>query len=108
MNGRLRSAWMRCAKRIGRRESVKFAEENRASADRGGRPCLIDCYEYTSNQKWVLSHLTKSARLSVYSGLLAKLDTSSSAIEAELDKWDHLFGVGGGYFEDIHLRACPL
>lgn len=25
---------------MGRRESVKFAEENRVSAERGGRPCL--------------------------------------------------------------------
>jgi len=50
-------------------------------------------------------HLTKSARLSAYSGLLEKLDTSSSAIEAELDRWDHLLGAGGGNFEDSHLRA---
>ena len=105
MNGRFRSAWIRCAKRIGRRERVKFAEEKRASADRGGRPCLIYCQRLYHIENTRFSHLTKSARLSVYNGLLAKLDTSSSAIEAELDRWDHLFGAGGGYFEDSHLRA---
>lgn len=40
MNGRLRRAWMRCARRTGRRDRVKFAEEKRVSAERGGRPCL--------------------------------------------------------------------
>ena len=38
MKGRFRSACMRCASRIGRRESVKLAEERRVSAERGGRP----------------------------------------------------------------------
>lgn len=33
-------AWIRWARRIGRRERVKRAEERRASAERGGRPCL--------------------------------------------------------------------
>ena len=40
MNGRFRRACIRCASRIGRRLSVKFAEENRASKESGGRPCL--------------------------------------------------------------------
>jgi methylphosphotriester-DNA--protein-cysteine methyltransferase len=40
MKGRFRRACIRCASRIGRRESVKFAEENKASVERGGRPCL--------------------------------------------------------------------
>lgn len=40
MNGRLRRACMRCARRTGRRDRVKFAEEKRVSAVRGGRPCL--------------------------------------------------------------------
>ena len=40
MNGRLRSDWIRWAKRIGRSERVKFADENNASAERGGRPWL--------------------------------------------------------------------
>lgn len=38
--GRFRRAWIRWARRIGRRERVKFAEEKRASVLRGGRPCL--------------------------------------------------------------------
>ena len=40
MNGRLRRAWMRCARRTGRSDKVKLAEEKRVSAVRGGRPCL--------------------------------------------------------------------
>ena len=40
MNGRLRRACMRCARRTGRRDRVKFAEEKRVSSVRGGRPCL--------------------------------------------------------------------
>lgn len=40
MNGRLRRACIRCARRIGSRESVKFAEEYSAAAESGGRPCL--------------------------------------------------------------------
>jgi methylphosphotriester-DNA--protein-cysteine methyltransferase len=40
MNGRFRKACIRCARRIGRRERVKFADENNAAAERGGRPCL--------------------------------------------------------------------
>ena len=31
---------MRWARRIGRRERVKFAEANRVEAESGGRPCL--------------------------------------------------------------------
>ena len=40
MNGRLRKACMRWARRVGRRERVKLAESNSADSDRGGRPCL--------------------------------------------------------------------
>ena len=40
MNGRLRRACMRCARRTGIRERVKFAEEKRFSVVSGGRPCL--------------------------------------------------------------------
>ena len=40
MNGRFRRAWMRCASLIGKSERVKFAEDRRASVERGGRPCL--------------------------------------------------------------------
>ena len=40
MKGRLRNAWMRCARRMGRRERVKFAEERREEVERGGRPWL--------------------------------------------------------------------
>lgn len=41
MKGRLRSAWIRCASRMGRRDRVKLAEVKRADAERGGRPCLL-------------------------------------------------------------------
>lgn len=40
MNGRLRRDSMRCASRMGSRDRVKFAEENSASTESGGRPCL--------------------------------------------------------------------
>lgn len=40
MYGRLRRAWIRWARRTGRRESAKLAEERRDSDERGGRPCL--------------------------------------------------------------------
>ena len=40
MKGRLRRAWIRWARRMGRMERVKFAEEKSFSAVRGGRPCL--------------------------------------------------------------------
>jgi methylphosphotriester-DNA--protein-cysteine methyltransferase len=40
MKGRFRRAWMRCASRMGKRERVKLADENSASVERGGRPCL--------------------------------------------------------------------
>lgn len=42
IKGRFRRDWIRCANRMGRRESVKFAEEKRACSDNGGRPCLED------------------------------------------------------------------
>ncbi len=40
MKGRLRNAWIRCARRTGIKERLKLAEEKRVSAERGGRPCL--------------------------------------------------------------------
>jgi hypothetical protein len=40
MKGRFLRDCIRCAKRMGRRERVKFAEEYNASVERGGRPCL--------------------------------------------------------------------
>lgn len=40
MYGRLRSAWIRCASRIGISESEKLALWRSASAVSGGRPCL--------------------------------------------------------------------
>ena len=42
MKGRLRNAWMRWARRVGRRERVKLAESKSADSERGGRPCLDD------------------------------------------------------------------
>lgn len=41
MKGKLRSVWIRCARRIGSRESVKLADEKSASVESGGRPCLL-------------------------------------------------------------------
>ena len=38
MKGRLRRAWIRWARRMGRRERVKFADVKRVAAERGGRP----------------------------------------------------------------------
>jgi hypothetical protein len=40
IKGRFRRAWIRCASRIGRRERVKLADENKASVESGGGPCL--------------------------------------------------------------------
>lgn len=40
MKGRLRRACIRCARRIGRRERVKLADENSASSESGGLPSL--------------------------------------------------------------------
>ena len=40
MNGKFRRDWIRWANRMGRRERVKLAEENNASVESGGRPCL--------------------------------------------------------------------
>ena len=40
MNGRFRRACIRCAKRMGRRDNVKLAEDKSASEERGGFPCL--------------------------------------------------------------------
>jgi methylphosphotriester-DNA--protein-cysteine methyltransferase len=47
MNGRFLKLSIRCARRIGRRERVKFADEKRASVERGGRPCLMECQQVT-------------------------------------------------------------
>ena len=53
MNGRLRRACMRCARRTGRRDRVKFAEEKRVSAERGGRPCLyLAVRQYSGRRYW--------------------------------------------------------
>lgn len=40
MKGRFRRACNRCASRTGKSDKVKLAEENSASAERGGGPCL--------------------------------------------------------------------
>jgi hypothetical protein len=40
INGRFRRDWIRCARRMGKRDRVKLAEQKRASVDSGGRPCL--------------------------------------------------------------------
>jgi methylphosphotriester-DNA--protein-cysteine methyltransferase len=54
MKGRFRRACIRCASRIGRRERVKFAEENRASVERGGRPCLREIVSAPSMDRMIL------------------------------------------------------
>lgn len=52
MNGRFRSACIRWASRIGKRVSVKFAEEKRASDDSGGRPCLqLESVNYENKRR---------------------------------------------------------
>lgn len=99
---------MRCAKRMGRRERVKFAEVMRASADRGGLCLMVDGQQSKLTENDHSPYLTKSARQSEYKGLLAKLETSSSAIDAGLDRWDHLWVPGGGYFEEVYLLGCRL
>jgi hypothetical protein len=51
-----------------------------------------------------VSYPTKSAKLSVCNGLLEKLDTSSSAIDVEPGKCDHLCAaVVGWCLIDSHL-----
>src|SRR5205814_853374 len=40
MKGRLRRARMRWARRMGRRERVKLADERSEASESGGRPCL--------------------------------------------------------------------
>lgn len=48
MKGRFLRLSIRCARRIGRRERVKLADEKRASVDSGGRPCLEKCKQVTT------------------------------------------------------------
>ena len=47
MKGRFLRLSIRCARRIGRRERVKLADEKRASVESGGRPCLQVCEQVT-------------------------------------------------------------
>lgn len=89
MNGRFRKDWIRWASRIGRRERVKLADENNASVERGGRPCLEDC-QLSVHVEEELIYFTRSARLRACSGWFARLATSSSAIVVELGGCDHL------------------
>lgn len=71
MYGRFRSAWIRFAKRIGRSERVKLAEEYNASVDRGGRPCLQGFSQISREYKRrhligieiAEAYLTRSAKL---------------------------------------------
>ncbi len=53
MNGRFRRACSRCASRTGNRDKVKFAEEKRASADSGGRPCLQTSCQRMSKERFL-------------------------------------------------------
>lgn len=59
---------------------MKFADENNAFSERGGRPSL-----------------TKSAKLRECNFSLARLATSSSAMVVELGGWDHLCAEGEGW-----------
>jgi hypothetical protein len=96
---------MRCARRTGRRESVKFAEEKSASVDKGGRPCLGKSVHILLTTA-LIPYLTRSTKLRAYNGLLARLDTSSSAIEVELGSCDHVRVTGGEWcFDDSNLRG---
>lgn len=73
---------------------MKLADENNASSDSGGRPCLATGQQRL--QKGRSPYFTKSARERVCNGLLARLATSSSAIVVELGGWDHLWAEGDG------------
>lgn len=83
MKGRFRRACIRCARRIGRRERVKFAEENKASVDNGGRP-FLEVLERNLRGRSFHPHLTRSAKLRGCRAWLASPATSSSAIVVEL------------------------
>jgi len=89
MYGRLRSAWMRCASRIGISEREKLALWSSASAVRGGRPCLSSPVPPLGQPSWVFglslgapqrarAYLTRSARLRRCCRCLASAATSSS------------------------------
>lgn len=41
MKGRFRNAWIRCARRAGKWDSVKLADDINAASDKGGGPCLV-------------------------------------------------------------------
>ena len=76
MNGRFRSACIRCANLAGKSDNVKLAEENNASAERGGRPCLqggISAAIFAPNLSkqdchWYDAYFTKSAKLNECNG----------------------------------------
>lgn len=80
MKGRFRRDWMRCARRAGRMESVKFAELKRAWLESGGRPCLLRKWSDQDNfvkLYWGV-YLTRSARVKGCSGRDASCAISSS------------------------------
>ena len=72
MKGKFRRRCIRCARRAGRSDKVKFADARRAPSDRGGLPCL-----------------TRSAKVSGLRGRLASRLISWSDIVALDGRYDH-------------------
>lgn len=79
MNGRLRSDWIRCARRMGSNERVKLAEEKRASVGSGGRPWLPSRSDGPrAVGVGVRTYRTRSARVKGCNGCAASRATWSS------------------------------
>ena len=68
---------------------MNFADENKASFDKDGRPCLVNMLVFRAIESDV-TNLTKSAKLNAWRGLLARFAISLSAMVVELGGCDHL------------------
>ena len=71
---------------MGSRERVKFAEENNALAESGGRPCLTlgQSFNPKATGGWQWQYFTRSAKLRECNGWLTRAAISSSATDAVL------------------------
>jgi hypothetical protein len=85
---------MRWARREGKRDKVKFAEESRAASLSGGLPCLIQVSQGTLNDLEP-AYLTRSARVRGRRGFAASLYISSSDTVALVGGCDHWLMSGG-------------
>jgi hypothetical protein len=103
MKGRLRRLWTRWASLAGSRDSVKFAEDNRASSDSGGRPYLGGHCQWQSGVCFLQTDLTRSAKVNGLRGLAASLLISSSGICALDGGCDHAC-TGGKVGIDVYQR----